>query len=994
MNQPPPDDAGDEIARLVLTLQETELRLQELTGGEVDAVLLPAGKFYLLSEAREKLRQSEEKFQQLADTVSDVFWVRSPDMKELHYVSPAFAQVWGRSVESLYATPTGWTDYLLPEDRQSVLDALAKFVHGGSGLDVEYRITRPDGEIRWVQTRGFRVRDKQGKIIRLTGVTSDVTERRKAQEQLQLLETCVEHLNDLVVITEAEPMDEPGPRIVFVNNAFVKRTGYLRAEAIGRSPRFLQGEKTERSALDRIRSAMHRRQAVRLELINYTKHGEPFWLDIEIVPIVNLRGQVTHFVAVERDITERRRAEETLRDSENKFSKIFHSSPVAMALSRVEDGLYLDANAKFLAMLQRPREDVIGHTSMELGFWINSEQRMAEMAVLQAYGAVYNVELKIRGRAGQVTDILWSAEKIMVGGEACVLGSSLDVTEQKKALEAMLESEERVRLATEAAGIAVWAWDVGNGKIHWDQKMFEIYGLPPRPGGWVDYEDWRCRVWPEDIVGQEEQLRRTVATCGHSNREFRIRRASDQAVRFIHAAETAVAGDDGKAARVVGINLDITERKQALEALRESEERFSGAFLQAPVGVALVAPDGHFLRINRAFCQITGYTEVELLARTFQDITHPEDLSADLEYVRQMLAGEISTYRLEKRYVHKLGHQVTILLHVSLFRDKQNQPGYFIAQVQDITQQKRAEELQRKMALELQQAQKLEAIGTLAAGIAHEINTPAQYAEHNLRFLREHFPKGGQMLDFYQHLLRDAQVAGSAQEYLVKAGWEDVLSAQRSWEEEIRAAIDDALEGIGRVTNIVRAMKEFSHPGTGTTESPVEINLNRAIESTIIVARNEWRYVADVVTEFDPKLPSVPVRPGEFNQVVLNVLVNAAQAIGEAIKKDGREKGTITVSTHQNGEWVELRIRDNGPGIPENIRHRIFEPFFTTKPIGKGTGQGLAIARSVIVEKHHGEFTFDTELGKGTCFKVRLPIIPSRSVGDFVPAPPDKQDPK
>jgi signal transduction histidine kinase len=174
----------------------------------------------------------------------------------------------------------------------------------------------------------------------------------------------------------------------------------------------------------------------------------------------------------------------------------------------------------------------------------------------------------------------------------------------------------------------------------------------------------------------------------------------------------------------------------------------------------------------------------------------------------------------------------------------------------------------------------------------------------------------------------------------------------------------------------------------------VEINLNRAIESTIIVARNEWRYVADVVTEFDPKLPSVPVRPGEFNQVVLNVLVNAAQAIGEAIKKDGREKGTITVSTHQNGEWVELRIRDNGPGIPENIRHRIFEPFFTTKPIGKGTGQGLAISRSVIVEKHHGEFTFETEPGKGTCFKVRLPIKPSRSVGNFTLAEPEQQDAK
>jgi signal transduction histidine kinase len=298
------------------------------------------------------------------------------------------------------------------------------------------------------------------------------------------------------------------------------------------------------------------------------------------------------------------------------------------------------------------------------------------------------------------------------------------------------------------------------------------------------------------------------------------------------------------------------------------------------------------------------------------------------------------------------------------------------------------------MALELHQAQKLEAIGTLAAGVAHEINTPAQYVEHNLRFLQENFPMVGQLLDFYQGLSREAPADGSARENLVKAGGEDVRSAQWSLVKEIPEAINDALEGIGRVIIIVRAMKEFSHPGVGANESPVEINLNRAIESTIIVARNEWRYVADVVTEFDPKLPSVPVQPGEFNQAVLNVLVNAAQAIEEAIQKNGRGKGTITISTHQDGDWVEVRIRDNGPGIPENIRHRIFEPFFTTKPIGQGTGQGLAIARSVIVDKHHGGFTFDTEPGKGTCFKIRLPIKPSRSVGDFTPAPPEKRGPK
>jgi signal transduction histidine kinase len=171
-------------------------------------------------------------------------------------------------------------------------------------------------------------------------------------------------------------------------------------------------------------------------------------------------------------------------------------------------------------------------------------------------------------------------------------------------------------------------------------------------------------------------------------------------------------------------------------------------------------------------------------------------------------------------------------------------------------------------------------------------------------------------------------------------------------------------------------MKEFSHPGAGNKEKPAATNLNQAIESTITVARNEWKYVAEMKTEFDPALPPVCLFAGEFNQVILNLLVNAAHAIAEVSSAGGRKKGTITIGTHRDRDWVEVRVRDTGAGIPPDIRHRIFEPFFTTKGIGKGTGQGLAMARSVIVERHQGELRFETESGQGTCFIVRLPINP------------------
>jgi signal transduction histidine kinase len=165
-------------------------------------------------------------------------------------------------------------------------------------------------------------------------------------------------------------------------------------------------------------------------------------------------------------------------------------------------------------------------------------------------------------------------------------------------------------------------------------------------------------------------------------------------------------------------------------------------------------------------------------------------------------------------------------------------------------------------------------------------------------------------------------------------------------------------------------MKEFSHPGT---KEKIPLDLNHAIDSTITVARNEWKYVADMETDFDPSLPLIPCQPGEFNQVILNLIVNAAHTIADVIRERGIERGKIRVQTRNCPDWAEIRIQDTGSGIPEEIRARIFDPFFTTKEVGKGTGQGLAIARSVVVDKHGGTIHFETEKGMGTTFIIRLP---------------------
>ncbi|HXB58426.1 MAG TPA: PAS domain-containing sensor histidine kinase, partial [Candidatus Acidoferrales bacterium] len=341
-----------------------------------------------------------------------------------------------------------------------------------------------------------------------------------------------------------------------------------------------------------------------------------------------------------------------------------------------------------------------------------------------------------------------------------------------------------------------------------------------------------------------------------------------------------------------------------------------------------------------------------LEGRKFTEFLHPEDLERTELEVSFVMEGR-AVYHFENRYARKDG--ATTYLAWSASWSPTDRLLFCVAR--DISEQKRAEDQRIQMELQLRHAQKLEAIGQLAAGIAHEINTPTQFTEHNLRFLQETFPKLIQSV-------KDAEKSspapdGNEFEFLVN---------------EIPAAIEEALQGTERISKIVRAMKEFSHPGNPENSKPEPADINHAIETTITVARSEWKHVAEMVTEFDPALPRVPVFASEFNQVILNLVVNAAHAITEATNGDKQRKGIITVSTRHDGNWAEVRVKDNGTGIPEDVRDRIFVPFFTTKKVGLGTGQGLTLAHSVIVKKHLGDLRFETETGKGTSFIIRLPL--------------------
>jgi signal transduction histidine kinase len=329
--------------------------------------------------------------------------------------------------------------------------------------------------------------------------------------------------------------------------------------------------------------------------------------------------------------------------------------------------------------------------------------------------------------------------------------------------------------------------------------------------------------------------------------------------------------------------------------------------------------------------------------------------------VAAMLGRTLDEARRQRDVAHEQKDRAETVLHQ--LTERSDELTHAIEQLHHEMEQR------MRIEIELRQAQKLESVGRLAAGVAHEINTPVQFVSDSLRFVRDGISDLFGVVDKLAIVQRSVLDGAPSKDAANRAADATTTADLPYLAENVPLALERALDGLGRVATIVRSMKEFAHPDS---KDMAFADLNRAIDSTLTMARNEYRSVADLETEF-AELPPVRCHIGELNQAVLNIVVNAAHAIDDVVGKTGA-RGKICVRTRRDGDAVVISIRDTGGGIPELARDHIFDPFFTTKEVGRGTGQGLAIARSVIVDKHGGQLEFETELGAGTAFHIRLAI--------------------
>jgi two-component system cell cycle sensor histidine kinase/response regulator CckA len=305
----------------------------------------------------------------------------------------------------------------------------------------------------------------------------DIAERKHIEETLRLLNSAVMQAKESIVITDAE-LDLPGPRIIFVNPAFTQMTGYSAQEVIGRTPRILQGPRTDEAVLQQLREKLERGDVFEGEAVQYRKDGTTYFQEWQIAPLHDAGGKITHFVSIQRDITQRKQTEQALSDSEEKFSKIFESSPIAMSLSTLKEGRYLDANKQFLQLLECTREALIGRTSTDLKVWANRQERDEAIVRLKAQGSLRNMEMDIRGQAGKTTPILWSAEPIVIAGEHCLLGSSLDMTDIKRADEELRWKTAFLEAQVDSSMDGIIVVDNHGKTILQNRRMNELWKIP------------------------------------------------------------------------------------------------------------------------------------------------------------------------------------------------------------------------------------------------------------------------------------------------------------------------------------------------------------------------------------------------------------------------------------------------------------------------------------------------------------------------------------
>jgi len=980
-------------------------------------------------------KQAEEALQSILKTALDGFWLANLEGKLLE-VNDSYCKMIGYTREELLKMSI--SDLEAAENPRGVAQHIAKVIKQGYH-SFDSRHKRKDGKIIDVEISVNYLGVGEGQLFVFA---RDITERKQAKDALQAEKNKLQSVID--AMADGLHIQDKDYNIIYQN----EHTRAFYGDHVGeKCYRVYEGGEKICVGCP-IEKAFKDGKSHTAERKVIAPSGEIVYWENTANPIRDAKGEIVSCLEIGRSITGRKQAEEALRESEEKFSKVFHSSANAICITSLKDGKIIEVNESHTRFTGYTRQEVIGRSTAELGLWVDKEERQQWQNVLKENGRAYNEEIHSRMKSGEIRVGLASAETISIGDEPCRIAVIADITDRKQAQEALLRERDLAQTYLDIAGVVILACDLEERVTMINKKGCQVLGYRE--------EEIIGKKWSDNFVPEEAKALETEAfqkmlsgqaeTLGYENPV--LARNGEEKLILWH--DVIFKDEHGKPIGVLSSGEDITERKQAEEALRDSEEKTRKIFESASDGISVVDLNGVITEVNQRTVEMHGFaSEDEMIGKNALMLAAPGDREKITKNMRQALRrgiirdqeytlvksdgsefpAELSTSVLKDAAGKMIGH-VTVSRDITerkkakealresvdfssslltnspnpmlvinkdtsvqyinpalekltdfspkevigrkapypwwtketlsktgndleqamqqgakrleeLFQKKNGERfwveitsvpvtsngefKYYLSNWVDVTERKQAEEREKELQRELYLASRLAAIGELAAGVAHQINNPLTG-----------------VLGFSQRLLK------------------------KSTDPETNQALKRIYAEAERAARVVQNLLTFARRRQPQKQYS---DINEILESALELQAYELTTSnIEVVTDLAPGLPEIMLDFYQIEEVFLNIVLNAEQALTEA--KGG---GKLIIKTEEMKEYIRTTFSDNGPGIPAEHLDKIFDPFFTTKGEKGGTGLGLSVCHGIISE-HGGKIYAKSKPGKGATFFVELPL--------------------
>jgi PAS domain S-box-containing protein len=973
----------------------------------------------------ETLRESEERFRGAFEQAAIGMCMISIEGKFIR-VNAALCQMLGYSEKELLDMDIFGITH--PDDITISNNAINQALDArNKSIQIEKRYIHKQGQIIWVSISTSMVFNIAKEPLYLISQIQNITDRKVAEADLEeersLLRTLINTIPDTIYFKDLQN------RFIRINQALVNHFGATdSSQVLGKTDcDFFSPEHAQQAVEDEQKIIQSGKPMIGIEEQEIWPDGRKKWVTTTKMPLYNNVGEIIGTFGISHDITHRKLAEEKLRESKEQFKSFFDNAFDAILLTSPDGSIFASNPAACKIFGWSEAEMIAGGRELLVD---TTDPRLKVSLKTRAETGKVQTELTFLRKDGtKFEGELTSSVYVDRDGHQRTVITIRDVTERKQAermtQKRLMELEMINHISLTLRGkdtveeLLPLVIDEALASIHTDVGC--IFLFDPEINklkisvtrGWWDKLSYLYLNPDEGITGHVFKTRNHHISSDIHDDKLLLESVRDLIPLHwsgvflpIHFNQTIIgvltvctpsprivtenelrlliifsqlAGNSIYRAHLheqlqlsnKNLQEEIDQRAIAQNLLATEKELLSTTLMNIGEGVIVTDKEGFITLYNSSAERVTGYPLSEAIEKPLNVVfqlynPNKQEMIADIISTLIELDGERTkkiNYRIPALITHT-GDLILISVNISMLKSSKGEIFGYVIVFQDITEKQK---LESQTAL----SQKMEAIGQLAAGIAHEINTPIQYIGDNLKFLKKAFSRYIDILDVYQNVTSEHLLHTLSQDDLDQL--EEVKRQKKItyYRGEIPKSIDEGLDGVERVRKIVLAMREFSHP---SEKGKKLADINHGIETTIALSRNEWKYCAEMQTDLDPNLPMVNCQIDEINQVILNMIVNAAQAIQEKTSVGSGSKEIISISTRKSDDKVIIIIRDTGPGIPEEIQARIFDPFFTTKEVGKGTGQGLSMAHNIIVNKHHGYINVYSKVGEGTAFTIELPL--------------------